>query len=152
MDLWGRRGGSEAAGGLISGEAGGLGGVRAGCAGGTCEGGWPGCGVGRGESCQGPAAGLVGWWALNGPWLEVWLPWEPVVRPWSWGEGCRGPKWATFYMSAGHGGRRLLEVRRYVLKYPMTVRMTGSARRSKALILANLKMSAALVTSPRRCP
>ena len=28
MDLWGRRGGSEAAGGLISGEAGGLGGVR----------------------------------------------------------------------------------------------------------------------------
>ena len=74
MDLWGRRGGSEAAGGLISGEAGGLGGVRAGCAGGTCEGCGPGRGVGRGEGPQGLAAGLVGWEGCPSPWLEEGLP------------------------------------------------------------------------------
>ena len=84
-----------------SGRVGGCAGrVRGRC----CEGGGPGCGVGRGEGCQAQAAGLVGWWAMNGPWLEAWLPWEPVVRPWSWGEGCRGPKWATFHLTAGHWG------------------------------------------------
>ena len=89
IDLWGRRGGSAAAGGLISGEAGGLGGVRAGCAGGVCEGGVPGRGSGRGEAPQWLAAGLVGWEGWGSPWLEEGLPCSPVVRPCSWAEGCR---------------------------------------------------------------